>query len=199
MASEDACKGLDCLCRRWQAFIGLERRTCRLAPFPGPARPSSKAKRTQPAVDVRRQGAARLRHFVCGRCLDRDCPYIKHRSRLLLASRTLRGIEDQVHEKQRANRTGIRFALTISNCSGVPMAANTSVAIPTDRATGTTPEVRFFVPFFVSENRYALGRSRSRPPSSNTGVRIFLPPLPFPVLARKMGIFFFTFFSGEKS
>jgi hypothetical protein len=75
------------------------------------------------------------------------------------------------------------------------MAANTSVAIPTDRARGTTPEARFF----MSETRYALDSSRSGPPSSNTGVRIFLPPLHFPVLARKMGIFFFTFFSGKKS
>lgn len=73
------------------------------------------------------------------------------------------------------------------------MAANNSVAIPTDRARGTTPEARFF----VSENRYAPAWSRPRPPSSNTGVRIFLPPLHFPVLARKMGDFFSVFFSGK--
>lgn len=47
------------------------------------------------------------------------------------------------------------------------MAANTSVAIPTDRATGTAPVARFFVP------GTGMGRGGgTNPRPSNTGVRI---------------------------
>lgn len=71
------------------------------------------------------------------------------------------------------------------------MAANTSVAIPTDRASGTTPEARFF----VSETRYA----RLRPPSSNTGVILTFTPRTLPSTGAENGRFFFGFFLSAKS
>lgn len=71
------------------------------------------------------------------------------------------------------------------------MAANTSVAIPNDRARGTTPEARFF----VSENRYA----RFGPPSSNTGVILTFTPRTLPSAGAENGRFFFGFFLSEKS
>lgn len=64
------------------------------------------------------------------------------------------------------------------------MAANTSVAIPTDRATGTAPVARFFVP---ETNLVRQGGLDPRP--SNTGVRIFAFPPCFPLLARNLGSF----------
>ena len=66
------------------------------------------------------------------------------------------------------------------------MAANTSVAIPTDRATRTAPVARFFVP-----ETSPIGRRRNADPRpSTTGVRIFPSPPCFPVLARILGVFF---------
>jgi hypothetical protein len=62
------------------------------------------------------------------------------------------------------------------------MAANTSVAIPTDRATGTAPEARFFVPATFGDT--------PDPRPSNTGVRISPHAPSFPVLARNLGTFF---------
>lgn len=62
------------------------------------------------------------------------------------------------------------------------MAANNSVAIPTDRATGTAPAARFFVP--------GTGAAQLDPRPSNTGVRISPLPLCFPVLARNLSVFF---------
>ena len=62
------------------------------------------------------------------------------------------------------------------------MAANTSVAIPTDRARGTAPIARFFVPDET--------RAGGNPRPSNTGVRIFPSPPCFPVLARNLSVFF---------
>lgn len=71
------------------------------------------------------------------------------------------------------------------------MAASLSVAIPTDRATGTTPEARFF----VSETRY-LGW---QPPSSNTGVILTFTPRTLPSAGAENEGFFSGFFSSEKS
>ena len=71
------------------------------------------------------------------------------------------------------------------------MAANTSVAIPTDRARGTTPEARFF----VSENR----QLRLGPPSSNTGVILTFTPRTLPSTGAENGRFFFGFFLSAKS
>lgn len=65
------------------------------------------------------------------------------------------------------------------------MAANNSVAIPSDRATGTAPVARFFVPESATVVRWAGGNPRP----SNTGVRIFPSPPYFPALARKKGDF----------
>lgn len=65
------------------------------------------------------------------------------------------------------------------------MAANTSVAIPTDRATGTAPVARFFVPGIDLVRQGGLD-----PRPSNTGVRIFPLAPCFPVLARNLGVFF---------
>lgn len=62
------------------------------------------------------------------------------------------------------------------------MAANTSVAIPTDRATGTAPVVRFFVS--------GTCRAEADPRPSNTGVRISPDTPSFPVLARNLRVFF---------
>lgn len=64
------------------------------------------------------------------------------------------------------------------------MAANTSVAIPTDRATGTAPVARFFVSGTSSARPGALD-----PRPSNTGVRICASPPCFPLLARNLGTF----------
>lgn len=64
------------------------------------------------------------------------------------------------------------------------MAANTSVAIPADRATGTAPVARFFVPETGS-----VRQSGADPRPSNTGVRIFASPPCFPLLARNFGAF----------
>jgi hypothetical protein len=65
------------------------------------------------------------------------------------------------------------------------MAANTSVAIPTDRATATAPVARFFVPQTSPAGR----RRNADPRPSNTGVRIFPSPPCFPVLARNLSVF----------
>jgi hypothetical protein len=65
------------------------------------------------------------------------------------------------------------------------MAANTSVAIPADRATATAPVARFFVSEIGSVRRHSGGNPRP----SNTGVRIFASPPSFPLLARNLGAF----------
>ena len=66
------------------------------------------------------------------------------------------------------------------------MAANTSVAIPTDRATRTAPVARFFVP-----ETSPIGRRRNADPRpSNTGVRIFPSPPLLPSAGADFGCFF---------
>jgi len=62
------------------------------------------------------------------------------------------------------------------------MAANPSVAVPSDRARGTAPVARFFVP--------ETCRVEADPRPSNTGVRIFPDTPSFPVLARNLSFFF---------
>ena len=65
------------------------------------------------------------------------------------------------------------------------MAANTSVAIPTDRATVSVHVARFFMSEASSPKRCR----GADPRPSNTGVRISSSPPCFPVLARNLGAF----------
>lgn len=64
------------------------------------------------------------------------------------------------------------------------MAANPSVAIPTDRATGTAPVARFFVPGAGGH----LGGSGRTPVLVTRGSEFFTPP-PLPSVGADFGFF----------